>query len=114
MFDSEDAFDINMEDVHQIPLEMIVHLRDRSEPLFAQHVFFFEKKDPVASLEELMSFATTWWSAIAEDKNLKYIYLTDTAYNKKAILIEEVVAVSFMTPEMPEWMRDGQDDTDPS
>jgi len=114
MFDSEDIFDLDMEDIHQIPMEMVIHMRDRNEPIFAQHVFFFEKKDPVRSLEELMGFTSTWWSTITDDRNVEFIFLTDSAHNKKAILLKEVVAVSFVTPEKPEWMQDGQDDSDPS
>lgn len=114
LFDSEDSYDLDMEDVYHVPMDMIIHMRDRNEPIFAQHVFFFEKKDPVTSVDELMSFTTTWWSAITEDKNLNYIYLTDSAHNKKAILLQEVVAISFVTPDEPEWMHDGQNDSDPS
>lgn len=109
MFDSEDIFDLN--DVHQIPIDMVIHLKNKVEPIFSEHVFFFEKEDPVASIDELMNFVSTWWSAINEDKNLKYIYLTDRSLNKKAILAEEIVAVSFMKPEKPEWMTDEQNDS---
>jgi hypothetical protein len=112
MFDPEDIFDIDMEDVYHIPMDMVVHLQNKTEPIFAQHVFFFDKKDPIASLEELMNFTSTWWSTISEDKNVKFIYLSDSSHNKKAIAIANVVAVSFITPEKPEWMQDGKDDTD--
>jgi hypothetical protein len=113
MFDSEeDVFDL--EDVYKIPIEMVIHLKNRSEPIFAEHVFFFEKEDPVTSLTDLMSFTSTWWSALTEDKNINFIYLTDKGSNKKAILLDSIVAVSFVTPTKPEWMNDGQDNSDPS
>lgn len=110
MFDSEDVFDID--GVYNVPVDVVVYLKNRSEPIFAQHVFFFEKEDPVRSMDEMMSFTTTWWSAICEDKNIDYVYLTDSLFNKKAIRLEDVAVVSFMRPEQPEWMTDGQDNTD--
>ena len=106
MFDSEDVFDA--ESVYQLPIEIVLHLKSKQEPLFAEHVFFFDKEDPITGLEDLMNFVATWWSAIIEDKNIDFIVLTDRLSNKKAILIGDVVAVSFMTPEKPDWMNDEQ------
>jgi hypothetical protein len=112
MFDSEDVFDI--ENVHQLPMDMVIHMKNKPDPIFAEHVFFFEKEDPVTSLEELMNFAATWWSTIIEDRNIDFIFLTDRQLNKKAILLRDIIAASFMTPEKPEWMEDGKDSRDPS
>ena len=114
MFESEDDL-FDLDGIYQIPIEMVVHLRHKSEPIFTEHVFFFEQEDPVKSLDELMSFTSTWWNAINEDKNIKFIYFTDRSSNKKAFLADEIVAVSFMTPEKPDWMEDDREvdpDTD--
>lgn len=113
MFDSEDGV-FDLENIHRVPIDIVVYLRNRSEPIFAEHVFFFEKEDPVESLSELMSFAATWWSAITEDNNISYVYFSDMDLNKKAIRIEDVNSISFMTPEKPEWMSDGKHNSDPS
>lgn len=113
MYDSEEDI-FNLEDVYRVPIDMVVHLKSKSEPIFAEHVFFFEKEDPVASVADLMSFTSTWWSALTEDRNINFIYLTDSSSNKKAIRLQDVVAVSFVTPPKPEWMNDEQDDSDPS
>lgn len=110
MFESEDLFDL--ENVYQLPVGMVLHLKGRDEPLFVEHVFYFEKEDPVRSLEELMNFISTWWSAITEDKNVKFLFLTDRFYNKKAVLAKDITAASFMTPDKPEWMEDGKNDSD--
>lgn len=110
MFDPEDLFD--SDEVYRLPMEMVIHLRNRTEPLFAEHVFFFEKEDPIASVKELMNFTATWWNAINEDRNVRFIFLTDRNENKKAIAVDDIVSVSFVAPEEPEWMKNEQDDTD--
>jgi hypothetical protein len=113
MYDSDPEESFGLDNIyHQIPVDMVIHLKSRQEPLFAEHVFFFEKDDPVHSIEELMNFMSTWWSAVSEDKNLDYIFLTDSSSNKKAILLDDVAVISFMAPPKPEWMEDGKDDTD--
>lgn len=114
MFESEEEDDelFDLENVYQVPIEMVIHLRNKSEPIFTEHVFFFDKEDPIDSLKELMTFTSTWWGAVTDDKNLKFLYLTDRMSNKKAILAEEIIAVSFVTPEKPEWMVNGEIDTD--
>jgi hypothetical protein len=112
MFESEDVFDL--EDVYQLPMAIVIHMKNKVEPIFAEHVFFFEKEDPVSSLEELMNFAATWWSTVVEDKNIDFIFLTDHQLNKKAIMLKDIIAAYFMTPEKPEWMDDGKDHRDPS
>ena len=110
MFEPDDSFD--SENVYTVPIDIVVYLRNKVEPIFAQHVFFFEKEDPVETMEELMSFTTTWWSAIHEDKNIDYIFLTDVDLNKKAIKLSEIVSLSFIRPEQPEWMNNGQNNSD--
>lgn len=113
MFDSEpDEDSYDLESLYRVPMQMVVHLKSRQEPLFAEHVFFFEKDDPVTSIEELMNFTATWWSAVADDRNIDFVYLTDSSSNKKAILLNDVVAMSFMAPEEPEWMKNVEDDRD--
>lgn len=111
MFDPEDCFDMDMENMHHVPVDLIIYLKNRTEPIFAQHVFFFEKENAVSNLESLMRFTSTWWSAVSEDKNIKFIHLSDSDYNKKIIAVDNVIAVSFITPEKPEWMQNGQDDS---
>lgn len=115
MFDSEPEEDesYDLGSLYKIPMQMVVHLKSRQEPLFAEHVFFFEKDDPVDSIEELMNFTATWWSAVTDDRNIDFVYLTDSSSNKKALLLSDVVAISFMAPEEPEWMKDVEDDRDP-
>lgn len=113
MYEDDDQDDLfNLDSVYQVPIQIVLHLRDKTEPIFAEHIFYFEKEDPVSSVEELMNFTATWWSTITDDKNLNYIFLTDSESNKKAIMIGEVVAVSFMTPQKPDWMGNGKDNTD--
>ena len=112
MFDSEDVFDI--ENVYQLPMEIVIYMKNKQDPIFAEHVFFFEKEDPVSNLEELMNFAATWWSTVVEDKNIDFIFLTDRQLNKKAIILRDIIAAYFMTPEKPEWMNDGKDPRSPS
>lgn len=112
MFESEDVFDL--ENVYQLPIDIVLHMKSKADPIFVEHVFFFEKEDPVSSIEELMNFTATWWSTIVDDKNIEYIFLTDSQSNKKAILVRDVVVASFMTPEKPEWMDNGKDDRDSS
>jgi len=111
MYESEDLFDL--ENVYQLPVNMVLHLKSREEPLFVEHVFYFEKEDPVTSLEELMNFIATWWNAVTEDKNVTFLFLTDRFHNKKAVLAEDIAAASFMTPDKPEWMDNGKDNSDP-
>lgn len=111
MYDSEeDVFDL--ENTHTVAVDLVVYLSTRDEPVFAQHVFYFEKEDPVESLRELMNFVATWWAAITEDKNIDFIYLSDSSFNKKALKIADVSAVSFVTPQEPEWMINGKHDSD--
>ena len=112
MFDPEDCFDMDMEDMHHAPVDLVIYLKNRTEPIFAQHVFFFEKENAVLNLESLMRFTSTWWSAVSEDKNIKFIHLSDSDHNKKVIAVNNVIAVSFITPEKPEWMQNGQDNPD--
>lgn len=112
MFDSEDVFDL--ESVYQLPMEIVIHMKNKPDPVFAEHVFFFEKDDPVSSLEELMVFAATWWSTIVDDKNIEFLFLTDRHLNKKAVLLEEIIAAYFMAPEEPEWMKNEEDSRDSS
>lgn len=112
MFDAGDLFD--MSSVHRVPMNIIIYFKSREEPLFAEHVFFFQKEDPVENLDRMMGFAATWWDSIVDDKNTRFIYLTDRDLNKKAVLIEDVVAASFITPDKPDWMPDEQNDSDPS
>lgn len=113
MYDSEeDVFDL--ENTYTIAVDMVIYLGTRDEPVFAQHVFYFEKEDPVETLRELMNFVATWWAAITEDKNIEFIYLSDSSFNKKAIKISDVSAVSFVTPQEPDWMINGKLDSDPS
>jgi len=98
--------DLMDEEVYRVPIEMVVYLRDRSEPLFAEHIFFFQKEDPIKSLNHMMSFVATWWDSLSDDRNMTFIFLTDKDYNKKAILLKDIVAVSFVTPPTPEWMNE--------
>lgn len=114
MFESEEDEDFASGDLYQVPIEVVVYIKNRPEPIFAEHVFFFQKEDPIKSVKRMMDFVATWWDTVSENKNLRYLFFTDSNDNKKAFLRSEIVAVSFMTPEIPEWITDGQDDSNPS
>lgn len=113
MYESEEE-DFANGNLYRVPVEIVVYLRNRPEPVFAEHVFFFERDDPITTVKRMMDFVATWWSTVSEDKNLKYVFFTDDSNNKKAFLRSDISAVSFVAPKLPEWIENGQDDSSSS
>jgi len=92
-----------VEGMVNVEIDMIFYLKSRNDPLFASHVFYYMKEDSPENVKEITDFAHVWLNTLLDAKSIAHFFLEDSQNNKKIFFVEDILSVTIMAPEMPDW-----------
>jgi len=106
-----DEFDFNdfeeddrlIEELLEVEIDMIFYLKSRNDPLFASHVFCFATEDAPATAKEIVDYSHMWINTLLDSKTITHFFLEDSSNNKKIFFVEDLLSITIMSPEMPDW-----------
>lgn len=104
-FDEEDEDNLT-EELVEVEIDMIFYLKSRNDPLFASHVFCFAAEDSPENVKEIVDFAHMWINTLLDSKSITHFFLEDSQNNKKIFFVDDLLSVTIMAPDMPEWNLD--------
>lgn len=108
-FDFEEDDNLT-EELLEVEVDMIFYLKNRNDPLFASHVFCFSSDDAPESVKEIVDFSHMWINTLLDSKSITHFFLEDSQNNKKIFFTQDLLSVTIMAPNMPDWNLDDRED----
>ena len=68
------------------------------------------KIDITDDIKEIVDFSHMWINTLLDSKSITHFFLEDSQNNKKIFFTQDLLSVTIMAPNMPDWNLDDRED----